>query len=157
MIANHGQKVKYYHKITGCNSRLDQFNSSFKYKLKYLDNYSSLRNKMAEKYDENFLNIPNLSIPKRLKNSTHVFHQYTLKVKKEFRNPLLNFLKDNNIPAMIYYPVPLYKQEAFKKFVKSDFQIINVENLCDSVISLPIHTEIENSYQDLIIQKLKIF
>ena len=158
MIANHGQKVKYYHKITGCNSRLDSIQAAvLNIKLKYLDNYSSLRNKMAEKYDENFLNIPNLSIPKRLKNSTHVFHQYTLKVKKEFRKPLLNFLKDNNIPAMIYYPVPLYKQEAFKKFVKSDFQIINVENLCDSVISLPIHTEIENSYQDLIIQKIKDF
>ena len=85
-----------------------------------------------------------------------LLHQF-VKVKKEFRNPLLNFLKDNNIPAMIYYPVPLYKQKAFKKFVKSDFQIINVENLCDSVISLPIHTEIENSYQDLIIQKIKDF
>jgi len=158
MIANHGQEVKYYHKVTGCNSRLDSIQASIlNIKLNHLDSYSLLRNKMAKVYDENFSGIAELIIPKRQHNSTHVFHQYTLKVVPELRNNLIDFLRENKIPVMIYYPVPLYKQEAFSKYVNRGFEIANVEQLCNSVFSLPIHTEVENSSQEFIIQKVKEF
>jgi len=158
MLANHGQEVKYYHKVTGCNSRLDSIQAAIlNIKLNHLDSYSFSRNKMAKNYDENFLEIPELSVPKRQYNSTHVFHQYTLKIVPELRKSLIDFLKENKIPVMIYYPVPLYKQEAFSNYVNSDFRIENVEQLCNTVFSLPIHTEIENSSQDFIIQKVKEF
>jgi dTDP-4-amino-4,6-dideoxygalactose transaminase len=158
MIANHGQEVKYYHKVTGCNSRLDSIQAAIlNIKLNHLDSYSSTRNKMAKNYDESFSEISALSIPKRQHNSTHVFHQYTLKVEHKLRSPLIGFLNENKIPVMIYYPVPLYKQEAFSKNVNSDFSISNVEELCDTVFSLPIHTEYENSSQEFIIQKVKEF
>ena len=158
MIANHGQEVKYYHKVTGCNSRLDSIQAAIlNIKLKYLDSYSSSRNIMAKNYDEGFAEISELSIPKRQHNSTHVFHQYTLRVKPELRDSLIEFLNENKIPVMIYYPVPLYKQEAFSKNVNTGFTIENVEKLCSSVFSLPIHTEHENSSQELIINKVKEF
>jgi dTDP-4-amino-4,6-dideoxygalactose transaminase len=112
---------------------------------------------MAKVYDENFSGIAELIIPKRQHNSTHVFHQYTLKVVPELRNNLIDFLRENKIPVMIYYPVPLYKQEAFSKYVNRGFEIANVEQLCNSVFSLPIHTEVENSSQEFIIQKVKEF
>ena len=158
MIANHGQEVKYYHKITGCNSRLDSIQAAvLNIKLKYLDSYSESRNVMAKRYDEGFSEIQQLSIPKRQFNSTHVFHQYTLKVSSELRDSLVAFLRQNNIPVMIYYPVPLYKQEAFSDYVDTRFEIPNVESLCKSVFSLPIHTEIESSNQDYIIQEVLNF
>jgi len=158
MIANHGQEVKYYHKVTGCNSRLDSIQAAIlNIKLNRLDSYSSSRNKMAQNYDESFSEISKLTIPKRQYNSTHVFHQYTLKVEPELRESFINFLNDNEIPAMIYYPVPLYKQVAFGKYVNSGFRIENIEQLCSSVLSLPIHTEYENSSQEYIINKVKEF
>ena len=158
MIANHGQEVKYYHRVIGCNSRLDSIQAAIlNIKLNYLDSYSDLRNNMADIYDESFSKIPELAIPKRHYNSTHVFNQYTLKTLPELRSILIDYLNEHNIPAMIYYPIPLYKQEAFSSYVSSDFRIDNVEQLCKSVFSLPIHTEIENSSQDFIIQKVKDF
>lgn len=158
MIANHGQEIKYYHKVTGCNSRLDSIQAAIlNIKLNYLDDYSAARNKMAEEYDRNFSNIPELIIPKRQYNSTHVFHQYTLKIKSGLRSKFIDYLNACNIPVMIYYPLPLYKQEAFSNYVVDSFHIKNVEELCSTVFSLPIHTEIENSSQDFIIQKVKGF
>ena len=158
MIANHGQEVKYFHKVTGCNSRLDSIQAAIlNIKLSHLDDYAASRNKMAKNYDENFSKIPELIVPKRQCNSTHVFHQYTLKIDAKLRNSLIDYLKENNIPVMIYYPVPLYNQEAFNSYVNSDFTIANVEQLCNTVFSLPIHTEIENSSQEFIIQKVKDF
>ena len=158
MIANHGQEVKYYHKVIGCNSRLDSIQASIlDIKLKYLDQYSAARNQMASKYDEAFSAIEELEIPKRQENSTHVFHQYTLKTKPELRDKIISHLKEKGIPAMIYYPVPLYKQEAFSHYVEDGFEIPNVESLCKSVFSLPIHTEIESSSQDYIIQEVQNF
>ena len=158
MIANHGQEVKYYHKVIGCNSRLDSIQASIlDIKLKYLDEYSAARNQMASKYDEAFSTIEELEIPKRQVNSTHVFHQYTLRTKPELRDKIISHLKERGIPAMIYYPVPLYKQEAFSHYVEAGFEIPNVESLCKSVFSLPIHTEIESSNQDYIIQEVQNF
>lgn len=144
IIANHGQEKKYYHKVLGCNSRLDTIQAAIlNIKLKYLDNYSQARNQMASYYDNAFANIKNVEVPKRQLNSTHVFHQYTLKVKNGKRNELQKYLADKGIPSMIYYPLPLYKQEAFREFVDPDFELGITESLCNEVISLPIHTEIE--------------
>ena len=109
---------------------------------------------MADTYDEYFSKIPELFIPKRQYNSTHVFHQYTLKITSGLRKSLIDFLKENNIPVMIYYPVPLYKQDAFSNYVNSGFKIANVEQLCNTVFSLPIHSEVEDSSQEFIIQKV---
>ena len=158
MIANHGQEKKYHHKITGCNSRLDSIQASIlNIKLKYLDQYSKVRNQMADYYDKSFSQISEIKIPKRLNNSTHVFHQYTLKVEPNLRSNLIHYLNTLKIPVMIYYPLPLYKQEAFKKYVHKKFVIKNVEDLCSSVLSLPIHTEIESSSQEFIVQSVKNF
>tara|TARA_Y100001958_G_C21245351_1_gene574998 strand:- start:3889 stop:5016 length:1128 start_codon:yes stop_codon:yes gene_type:complete len=158
MIANHGQEKKYHHKITGCNSRLDSIQAAIlNIKLKYLDDYILNRNKMAKYYDEFFHDIEEINIPKRQFNSTHVFHQYTLKVNNLKRNKLKEYLLSHGIPSMVYYPIPLYKQEAFKKYVNKNFKINNIESLCQTVLSLPIHTEIENSKQEFIVNKVKDF
>lgn len=158
IIANHGQEVKYQHKLVGCNSRLDSVQAAIlSVKLNYLTDYISARNFMAENYDKSFSNIPELCIPKRQYNSTHVFHQYTLKVEDNLRGNLIQYLNNNNIPVMIYYPIPLYKQEAFKHYVTDDFYHENTKSLCKSVFSLPIHTEHENSSQEYIIKKVKDF
>jgi dTDP-4-amino-4,6-dideoxygalactose transaminase len=142
MIANHGQEKKYRHKVLGCNSRLDTIQAAIlNIKLNYLDQYSKARNKMASYYDEAFSDIQELEAPARQHNSTHVFHQYTMKVKNGKRNELQQYLLELGIPSMIYYPLPLYKQEAFRQFVSSDFKLDTTELLCNEVLSLPIHTE----------------
>ena len=142
MIANHGQEKKYHHKVLGCNSRLDTIQAAIlNIKLNYLDQYSTARNKMASYYDEAFYGIEDLEVPVRQHNSTHVFHQYTLKVNNCKRNELQKYLSEKGIPSMIYYPLPLYKQEAFQQFVPTDFSLATTEQLCDEVLSLPIHTE----------------
>lgn len=158
MIANHGQEKKYYHKVLGCNSRLDTIQAAvLKVKLKHLDEYSTSRNKMATYYDENLAGISDIEIPARAKNSTHVFHQYTLKVKNGKRDELQKFLGEKNIPSMIYYPLPLYKQEAFQQYVTEGFTLPVTEKLCSEVISLPIHTEFDKEASDFIISEIKNF
>ena len=96
---------------------------------------------MAAFYDEGFSVIEELEVPFRQYNSNHVFHQYTMKVKNGKRNELQKYLSDKGIPSMIYYPLPLYKQGAFRQFVSADFSLATTEQLCDEVLSLPIHTE----------------
>ena len=158
MISNHGQIKKYHHHIIGCNSRLDSIQASvLNIKLKYLDNYSSNRNIMADKYDEAFSKIDDIVEPYREERSSHVFHQYTIKLNPKVRDKLMKYLKEKNIPSMIYYPIPLYKQKAFNKYVCKDFEILNIENLCKSVLSLPIHTEYESSGQNKIISEILKF
>jgi dTDP-4-amino-4,6-dideoxygalactose transaminase len=156
MIANHGQEVKYYHKVTGCNSRLDSIQAAIlNIKLNHLDNYSLFRNKMANKYDDSFKSVEEIICPYRNTNSTHVFHQYTIKIKSSLRDSVQEKLKNAGIPSMIYYPVPLYKQEAFKNYVPDGFTIKNVENLCSTVLSLPIHSEYNEETQNYIIKMVK--
>lgn len=158
MIANHGQEKKYHHKVLGCNSRLDTIQATIlNIKLRYLDYYSSARNEMANFYDVVFSTIDELEIPARQLNSTHVFHQYTLKVKNGKRDELQKYLTDNGIPSMIYYPLPLYKQEAFQQFVSSDFKLHTTEKLCDEVLSLPIHTEMNIDQLNYICNCIKSF
>lgn len=158
MIANHGQEKKYYHKVLGCNSRLDTIQAEvLRVKLKNLDEYSEARNRMAQYYDENLLGIDGLEIPKRAANSSHVFHQYTLKVKNGKRDDLQQFLAEKNIPSMIYYPLPLYKQEAFESYVPKDFSLPITEQLCQEVISLPIHTEFNEVICQYIVSEIISF
>ena len=142
MIANHGQIKKYHHEVTGVNSRLDTIQAAvLDVKLRYLDEYIASRNAMASFYDDALSGIQELEPPMRATFSDHVFHQYTLKVKNGHRDKLKVYLEELGIPSMIYYPIPLYKQNAFKKYVASDFSLSITEELCQSVLSLPIHTE----------------
>jgi dTDP-4-amino-4,6-dideoxygalactose transaminase len=142
MIANHGQAERYYHSVIGVNSRLDSLQAAIlNIKLKKLDEYCDARRAVADAYDEAFKHIEELSTPARQANSTHVFHQYTLQVKNGERDRLHKYLESEGVPSMIYYPVPLYKQEAFSEFVPSDLTLPVIERLCASVLSLPIHTE----------------
>lgn len=158
MIANHGQEKKYYHKVLGCNSRLDTIQAAIlNIKLSYLDEYGASRNKMASYYDEAFSNIKELEVPARQYNSTHVFHQYTLKVKNGRRNELQQYLIELGIPSMIYYPLPLYEQEAFKQFVRADFKLDTTEKLCNEVLSLPIHTEMDIDHMNFVCRSIQTF
>ncbi len=158
MIANHGQSERYYHAVIGVNSRLDSLQAAIlNIKLKYLDKYSAMRQKVAEYYDKAFANIEELQTPAREKKSTHVFHQYTLQVKNGKRAELHKYLAENGIPSMIYYPVPLYRQDAFKEYVSADFALPVTKRLCDSVLSLPIHTEMNEEVLSMITGKVKRF
>jgi UDP-2-acetamido-2-deoxy-ribo-hexuluronate aminotransferase len=158
MIANHGQAKKYYHSVIGVNSRLDTIQAAIlDIKLKHLDDYCDARAKAADFYDEAFEGIEALQTPAREPKSTHVFHQYTLQVKNGKRDELQKYLGENGIPSMIYYPVPLYKQEAFKQYVSADFELPITEKLCDSVLSFPIHTEMNENLLKLISLTVKDF
>lgn len=144
MIANHGQSVQYYHDEVGVNSRLDSIQAAIlRIKLRHLDEYAKARQQAAAHYDKAFANHPNISIPERVPYSNHVFHQYTLVLKNADRNKLREYLATKDIPAMIYYPVPLHMQKAYTdpRYKEGDFPV--TENLCKSVISLPIHTELD--------------
>ena len=152
MIANHGQNKKYYHEVVGVNSRLDAIQASIlNVKLKYLDEFAEARSQVAEQYDEGLKNIELVEIPPRVSYSSHVFHQYTLKVKAGHRDNLQNYLKQHGIPSNIYYPVPLYAQNAYKHYCPG-MKLRNTEILCDTVLSLPIHTEMEEETQNFIIE-----
>ena len=122
-------------------------------KLEQLDVYSAARQKVAATYDAAFKEIAAIQPPVRQYNSTHVFHQYTMQIKNGKRDELKEFLSKNGIPSMVYYPIPLYKQEAFKAFYKGD-KLKVTEILCQSVLSLPIHTEMEGTVQAYIIEKV---
>ena len=158
MIANHGQSKRYYHSVIGVNSRLDTIQAAIlDIKLKYLDEYAAARQKAAAFYDEAFKNIEELQTPTREKNSTHVFHQYTLRVKNGERDALQKHLENAGVPAMIYYPVPLYRQEAFAEYVAPGFRLPTTEKLCDEVLSLPIHTELHEEVLGKITVEVKNF
>lgn len=144
MIAHHGQSIQYHHDVLGVNSRLDTIQASvLKVKLKHLDEYAAARNKVANFYDEAFANHPKLKIPVRSTYSSHVFHQYTLQLIGINRSELREKLAALGIPAMIYYPIPLHKQKAFKSERNNDKDFPVTEKLCDTVLSLPIHTELD--------------
>lgn len=160
MIANHGQAERYYHSVIGVNSRLDSIQAAIlNIKLKHLNEYCAARQRAAAFYDAAFAEIDELHIPAREPNSTHVFHQYTLQVKtgKERRAALQAHLQANGVPSMIYYPVPLYRQKAFEQFVTPDFNLPVTEKLCDSVFSLPIHTEMSEELIAFIADKVTSF
>ncbi len=145
MISNHGQEKKYVHKYIGVNSRLDTIQAAIlRIKLRHLDNYSSARRSAAEKYDKFLNGIQDLIIPIRSNYSNHVFHQYTLKIFGGKRDALKKYLEDAGIPAMIYYPISLNEQEAYQSIgiVVGDLSV--TRNLCSSVLSIPMHTELSD-------------
>ena len=156
MIANHGQKVKYHHSVIGCNSRLDTIQAAvLNVKLKYLDEYSEARRRAARYYTEKFLQAdPDgrfFETPAEMPFSTHVYHQYTLKIKGGRRDGLKDRLEKRGIPSMIYYPLPLQAQEAFKGIARAAGPLVCAQECADSVLSLPMHTELTADIQDYII------
>lgn len=143
MIVNHGMSRQYYHDSIGVNSRLDSIQAAvLRIKLRKLDTYNGARNHAASTYDAAFASIADLETPARASYSTHVFHQYTLQVKGGKRDALREHLASKGIPSMIYYPVPLHMQEAYKdeRYNAGDFPV--TELLVDEVLSLPMHTEL---------------
>lgn len=158
VITNHGSKVKYYHDVIGVNSRLDTLQAAIlKVKLPLLDNYCNARRQAAEFYNTAFAKIEELQTPETAPFTTHVFHQYTLKVKNGKRDILKQWLNDNNIPAMIYYPVPLHLQKAFAEYKDSSKNYPVTEKLSEQVLSLPMHTELDNEQLHYITGKVTEF
>ncbi len=149
MIANHGQKVRYYHEMVGCNSRLDTVQAAvLNIKLKKLDDYIAARRKAADYYDNAFAHHPRITTPHRAPYSHHVFHQYTLILDgytnvAEVRNKLNEYLAEQKIPSMIYYPVPAHRQNMFAAFGGNEYKLEITDWLTDRVISLPMHTELD--------------
>jgi dTDP-4-amino-4,6-dideoxygalactose transaminase len=160
MIASHGQSKRYYHDVVGCNSRLDAIQAAIlDIKLKHLDEYNAARRKAADYYDKGFANKSIISTPFRAANSNHVFHQYTLTLNNNsnpaaYRDGMNQYLTDNGVPSMIYYPVPSHKQKMFAAFGGGDYNLPVTDWLTERVISLPIHTELEEEQQDFIIEKV---
>ena len=144
-IANHGMTIRYHHDRIGVNSRLDSIQAAIlDVKLRYLDSYISARQAAAQYYDTAFATKPKITIPARNPKSTHVFHQYTLKLDQAIdRNSLQEKLKKIGIPSMIYYPIPLHLQKAYtnERYKEGDFP--NAERLSQTVLSLPMHTELD--------------
>ncbi|MEO6221535.1 MAG: DegT/DnrJ/EryC1/StrS family aminotransferase [Ginsengibacter sp.] len=160
MIANHGQKTRYYHEIVGCNSRLDALQAAIlNIKIPLLDGYINARIKVADYYDKAFSDNSKITTPYRASYCRHVFHQYTLIIKnienpRNYRDGLVNFLSENNVPSMIYYPVPAHQQKMFAAFGGANYNLEKTDWLTERVISLPIHTEMEEEQLDYISKKV---
>jgi UDP-2-acetamido-2-deoxy-ribo-hexuluronate aminotransferase len=158
MIANHGGKVRYYHDVVGCNSRLDTIQAAvLNVKLKKLDAYIAARQKAAAYYDNAFKNNAKITTPFIASYTNHVYHQYTLILKEVNRNELNAFLAAHHIPSMIYYPVPAHKQKMFDAFGGAAYHLPTTDWLTESVISLPIHTELTDEQLALITSKVLAF
>lgn len=159
MIANHGQSKKYYHDSIGVNSRLDSLQAAIlKVKLKYLNRYNEARYKVAQKYSEAFSNLDWIIPPFESHFSSHVYHQYTLKLSPRIdRQEFIQYLLNAGIPSMIYYPVPCHLQKAYKHFGYKVGDLKTTESLSRTVLSLPIHTEMDEKQQDFIIKTIKAF
>lgn len=158
MVANHGQPKQYIHEVIGVNSRLDAIQAAvLSQKLKHLDDFSLRRQQVATYYDEQLGQVEQLQIPRRNPNSTHVFHQYTLQIQNGKRDELREYLKNYGIPSMVYYPIPLQKQNAYKGISKTPVSLVITEKLCGSVLSLPIHTEMNVEELSYIVGKINSF
>lgn len=158
-VANHGQAKRYYHDVVGVNSRLDSIQAAIlDIKLRHLDTYCEARQAAAAYYDAAFSDVDYLETPARQANSTHVFHQYTLLVKDGRRDELQVYLKEQGIPSMVYYPVPLYEQEAYRDAAANQIDFLPVtDQLCKEVISLPMHSEMTEDILARIVEAVKGF
>lgn len=158
VMVNHGMTVRYYHDYIGVNSRLDSIQAAvLDVKLKYLDQYNEARSKAAAYYNNAFANNPKLKTPVTSNHSTHVFHQYTLVTSGIDRNALTEHMAQHQVPAMIYYPVPLHMQKAYldPRYKEGDFPV--TEHLCKTVVSLPMHTELDEEQLNFITTTLLDF
>jgi dTDP-4-amino-4,6-dideoxygalactose transaminase len=150
-IANHGMKLRYHYDDIGVNSRLDTIQAAIlRVKLKYLSEFNRARKEAADSYDKAFARCGSISIPERASYSSHIFHQYTIKVKDGRRDELKKFLESKKIPSMVYYPGPLHMQNAYSYlgYKKSDFPVTT--SLCREVLSLPMHPDMEKEQIDYI-------
>ena len=158
MIASHGQSKRYYHDVVGCNSRLDAVQAAIlDIKLRHLDEYIAARTKAADYYDKAFAGQPKITTPYRDPYATHVFHQYTLTLEGVDRDALSGWLAEKAVPSMIYYPVPAHRQKMFDAFGGSSYQLPVTDWLTERVISLPIHTELDEEQQFFIVQNVLAF
>jgi dTDP-4-amino-4,6-dideoxygalactose transaminase len=159
MVANHGQNRRYYHDVVGCNSRLDSVQAAIlNCKLPRLEHYNRRREEAARYYDGELSGIDGLLTPARLPASTHVFHQYTLRVADDRRDALQAHLRDGGVPSMIYYPVPLYEQNAFAGTAANAVDYLPVtDTLCREVISLPMHSELDEGTLARVTQAVQSF
>ena len=157
-LVNHGMKTRYYYDYVGVNSRLDTLQAAvLRVKLKYLNEYNLARQNAAAYYDNAFKDISDISTPHRSEFSSHIFHQYTLLINNGKRDQLKAFLESQGIPAMVYYPVGLHLQTAYKDlgYKEGDFPV--TEELSTKVLSLPMHTELDEEQLDFISRKVKEF
>ena len=151
-IANHGMRMRYSYSDIGVNSRLDTLQAAIlRVKLKYLTLFNEARKKAADLYDEGFEGCRSILTPSRVSYSSHIFHQYTIRIKDGRRDDLKKFLEAKKIPAMIYYPGPLHMQEAYRFLGYNENDLPVTAALCREVLSLPIHPEIEQDQLDYII------
>jgi UDP-2-acetamido-2-deoxy-ribo-hexuluronate aminotransferase len=151
-IANHGMKVRYHYDDIGVNSRLDTIQAAIlRVKLKYLSQFNAARRTLADQYDNAFSGCQSISVPERVRYSSHIFHQYTIKVKNGKRDELKKFLESKCIPSMVYYPGPLHMQKAYNHlgYKENDFPVTSA--LCKEVLSLPMHPDMEQEQLDYII------
>ncbi len=158
MIANHGQSKKYYHDMVGCNSRLDSVQAAIlNEKLKHLDEYIEARSKAAGFYDNAFADCKKIKTPFRASYSSHVFHQYTIILEGVNRDELHKFLTEQKVPSMIYYPVPAHQQKMFAQYNSSGLDMPVTDWLTQRVISLPMHTELDEDQLNFITSKVLEF
>ena len=151
MIANHGQSKRYYHDLVGCNSRLDSMQAAvLNVKIDYLDEYIEARRLAAAYYSKAFAENNRIETPTIAKGNTHVFHQYTLKLDGVDRNELVNYLGEQKIPAMIYYPVPAHRQKMFSFLNLPEVNLPVTDWLTERVVSLPMHTELDQEQLEFI-------
>jgi dTDP-4-amino-4,6-dideoxygalactose transaminase len=144
-ITNHGMKVRYYHDTIGVNSRLDTIQAAIlRVKLRHLDEFNEARRNAASHYDRELSGLPGISVPVRAPFSTHIFHQYTMRIGDGRRDSLRECLENEGIPSMIYYPVPLHMQKAYQHLGYSPDDFPLTSRLAGEVLSLPMHTELDN-------------
>lgn len=158
MIANHGQRIKYRHEVIGCNSRLDTLQAVvLNAKLKHLDEYNNARAEAARHYTRSLGGIEEIALPVESTWGSHVYHQYTIKVKGGRRDALKEYLAKEGIPSMIYYPLPLHRQKAFGAISRVSGELTIAEKLCGEVLSIPMHTELTMEMLERITGTIKRF
>ena len=157
-LTNHGMKVRYHHDMIGVNSRLDTIQAAIlRVKLPHLDEYNCARRTAAEKYNAALSEMSDIETPATAAFTNHIFHQYTLKVKNGRRDALKRHLDEQGIPNMIYYPIPLHRQKAFEPYVTENDSFPVSETICGEVLSLPMHTELDDEQIERITAAVKSF
>ncbi|MFT5336548.1 MAG: UDP-2-acetamido-2-deoxy-ribo-hexuluronate aminotransferase [Luteibaculaceae bacterium] len=157
-ITNHGMSKRYYHDEVGVNSRLDSIQAAvLRVKLPLLDSYNAARKKAADYYCAQLKDFPGILVPNQVSYSEHVFHQFTLRILDGKRDELVNYLQNEGVSAMVYYPVPLHQQKAYSQKNVGDDQFPITLKLVGEVCSIPMHTELTEAQQDFIIAKIKTF
>ena len=158
LLANHGQTKKYHHQLIGCNSRLDTVQAAIlNVKMNYMEAFTRRRIQLAERYNQTLKSCPELVTPEKYPYSTHIYHQYTIQVQNNKRDALKSYLAEKGVPTQIYYPLPVYEQEAYKWVARLSGQLPESKRLCNEVLSLPLHSEMTDEEQTFIIETIGQF